>query len=115
MEKTGMYPYKKSPGGSIFPYYYKIPGDTENLLGWETEIRMFYEWCKDAEVKEQWLQMERQLAALTVNRDTFGFIHNNNHAYNLLWHAGAITVLDFDVANCHFLINDINVAIPKSN
>jgi hypothetical protein len=45
---------------------------------------MFYEWCKDAEVKEQWLQMERQLAALTVNRDTFGFIHNDNHAYNLL-------------------------------
>jgi Ser/Thr protein kinase RdoA (MazF antagonist) len=57
--------------------------------------------------------MRRQLEALPVARDSFGFIHNDPHIQNILASGASgeqIVLLDFDVANCHWFINDIAIA-----
>lgn len=96
----------------LYPHWINIPGSKDTVLnGWQDELHMFYDWCKDSEVKQKWLEMETRLATLPLNRDTFGFIHNDNHTNNVLWNGNNITILDFDVANCHFFINDIAVAL----
>lgn len=91
-----------------------IPSDSkETITGWEEEINMFHDWCKDKDVKQKWFEMKDRLVTLPLNRDTFGFIHNDNHVYNILWNKNEITLIDFDVANCHFFINDVAVTLQE--
>lgn len=95
-----------------YPHWKRIPSNNKKTLtGWEEEINLFYSWCKDRDVKQKWLEMKERLADLPFNRDTFGFIHNDNHVQNVLWNKGGITLIDFDVANCHFFINDVAVTL----
>jgi len=86
------------------------PDTGEELLTWREECRGFREWTQDADAKSGWAEMERQLDALPVTRDAFGFIHNDPHIWNLLYDGERLTLLDFDVANHHWFINDLAIA-----
>jgi Ser/Thr protein kinase RdoA (MazF antagonist) len=90
------------------------PESGEKFLTWQAEWQGFYDWCQDDEVKSQWLQIKRQLEALPVARDSFGFIHNDPHIWNLLADSNRVTILDFDVANHHWFINDIAIACQNN-
>ncbi len=95
-----------------YPHWLALPCTAESgLNGWQDEAEMFYSWCKDEAVKVKWQQMQKRLQALPINRDGFGFIHNDNHIHNLVWDGTEITLLDFDVANCQFFISDITTAM----
>jgi Ser/Thr protein kinase RdoA (MazF antagonist) len=92
----------------------------QSLLGWQEEWQGFLEWCQDAEVKAYWLALKERLVALPVRRDCYGFIHNDPHMQNILagptggaFGAGEITLLDFDVANYHWFITDISIAVQS--
>ncbi len=82
----------------------------EKLLTWRGEWHSFYNWCKDDDVKEKWSELKTCLERLPVNREIFGFTHNDPHIWNLLAAGERLTVLDFDVANHHWFINDIAIA-----
>lgn len=86
------------------------PESGETFLTWGGEWQSFYEWCQDDEVKQKWVEIKHQLDTLPVTRESFGFIHNDPHIWNLLVDGDKITLLDFDVANHHWFINDIAIA-----
>ena len=96
-----------------YPHWRRIPrhDSDPSCSGWEEEVTLFYAWCQDADVKQQWLNMKTRLYTLPFTRKTFGFIHNDNHVQNILWHNGTLTIMDFDVANCHFFLNDVAVML----
>lgn len=85
-------------------------GDT-GVLGWREEVRMFYNWCKDPEIKACWSQMEHTLEQLPVNRESYGFIHNDAHLHNMFKTQGKLVLLDFDVANFQWFAVDIAIAV----
>lgn len=86
------------------------PASGEEFLTWREEWQVFYNWCQDEEVKRKWVEIKQQLDALPVTRQVFGFIHNDPHLWNLLVDGDRITLLDFDVANHHWFVNDIAIA-----
>jgi Ser/Thr protein kinase RdoA (MazF antagonist) len=86
------------------------PTSGEECLTWQEEWVGFHSWCPDDEVKLKWIEIKRQLDTLPVTREVFGFIHNDPHIWNLLVDGDRITILDFDVANHHWFINDIAIA-----
>jgi Ser/Thr protein kinase RdoA (MazF antagonist) len=86
------------------------PDTGEEFLTWKEEWEGFYNWCQDDQVKEKWVEIKRQLDTLPVTREVFGFIHNDPHIRNLLMDGERITLLDFDVANHHWFVNDIAIA-----
>ena len=86
------------------------PVTGEELLTWRDEWKDFHEWCQDAEARAAWAEIGRALETLPVTRDAFGFIHNDPHIWNLLYDGERLTLLDFDVANHHWFVNDIAIA-----
>ena len=86
------------------------PASGEKLLTWQEEWTCFHSWCPDEKVKLKWVEIRQRLDALPIMRDVFGFIHNDPHIWNLLVDGDRITLLDFDVANHHWFINDIAIA-----
>jgi amicoumacin kinase len=90
--------------------------DGKSVLGWELEWQGFYNWCQDGEIKAHWLKIRERLEKLPVERSGFGFTHNDTHIQNLLLtgdpgDGGRIVLIDFDVANYMWFINDIVVAM----
>ncbi|NSW53924.1 MAG: phosphotransferase [Anaerolineae bacterium] len=81
------------------------------ILGWLAEWQNFYDWCRDDDVKAAWAALRRDLEALPRDRSCFGFIHNDPHAENLLFDGTHLTLLDFDVANYHWFMTDIAIAL----
>jgi amicoumacin kinase len=79
-------------------------------LTWQEEWQDFYDWAVDEEVRDKWVSLREQLEMLPIQPDSFGFIHNDPHIYNLLVAGNQITLLDFDVANHHWFIADISIA-----
>lgn len=55
--------------------------------------------------------MKERLGAFPINRDSYGFIHNDNHQMNIIVSGNNIAVIDFDCAECHFFANDILLPI----
>jgi Ser/Thr protein kinase RdoA (MazF antagonist) len=86
------------------------PVTGKETLTWREEWEGFFDWCQDDDVKQKWMEIKQQLETLPRTRDVFGFIHNDPHIWNLLADGDRITVLDFDVANHHWFINDIAIA-----
>jgi Ser/Thr protein kinase RdoA (MazF antagonist) len=86
------------------------PESGEELLTWREEWESFYDWCQDDKVKLRWVEIKQRLDSLPVTRQVFGFIHNDPHIWNLLVDGDRITLLDFDVANHHWFINDVAIA-----
>lgn len=87
------------------------PETGEEFLSWREEWQGFYDWCRDEGVRAEWVALKARLDALPVERATFGFTHNDPHLFNLLYDGReGVTLLDFDVANHHWFINDIAIA-----
>jgi Ser/Thr protein kinase RdoA (MazF antagonist) len=81
-----------------------------DLLTWRGEWQSFYDWIQDEEVKVKWAEIKELLDTYPITRESFGFIHNDPHIWNLLVDGDRITLLDFDVANHHWFITDIAIA-----
>ncbi|WP_040949772.1 phosphotransferase enzyme family protein [Gorillibacterium massiliense] len=95
-----------------YPVWRRLPNDPEGkILGWEQEWNGFHVWCKDEAVKESWRKLKNRLDSLPVERNSFGFTHNDLHIENLLAHDGNVTVLDFDVSNPHWFACDLATAV----
>lgn len=86
------------------------PEMNEPYLTWESEWHSFNTLCKEYDIQEQWQKIKELLDALPIHRDSFGFIHNDPHLWNLRVQGSQVTLLDFDVANHHWFINDIAIA-----
>lgn len=86
-----------------------IDGDCD-VLGWQDEWNIFYNWCSDDEVKKCWTSMKDVLSNLPFTRDTHGFIHNDPHTENILVNKNKIVLIDFDVANFNWFAADIAIA-----
>ena len=86
------------------------PETGKDLLTWREEWVSFNNWIQDDEVKLKWVEIKQRLEELPITRESFGFIHNDPHIWNLLVDGKRITLLDFDVANHHWFINDIAIA-----
>jgi Ser/Thr protein kinase RdoA (MazF antagonist) len=82
----------------------------KECLTWREEWQGFYDWCQEGDVRQKWAEIRDQLETLPITREVYGFIHNDPHIWNLLVDGDRITVLDFDVANHHWFVNDIAIA-----
>lgn len=90
-----------------------VTGTDRSVLGWREEWQGFYDWCRDKEVRECWQSIRERLEALPASRDSFGFIHNDPHSGNIIITPTRIFLLDFDVANYHWFINDIAITLQS--
>lgn len=102
-----------------YPRWQKAaPGEEgpPSLVGdWREEHEFFCGWSKEARITEQFRQLYAPLAALPVERDSFGLIHNDLHMWNFLYNLNArgvfpITIIDFDVCAYHWFLTDIAIA-----
>jgi amicoumacin kinase len=89
------------------------PQSGKELLTWQEEWQDFYDWCQDEDVRQKWVEIKGVLDTLPVTREAFGFIHNDAHLWNLLVDGEQITLLDFDVANHHWFVTDISIALQS--
>ena len=102
-----------------YPYWQHVPvktstGEEKHLFGWESEWASFYDWCKDKEVRQAFLQVKAYFESLPQDRDCYGFIHNDPHAENLLYDGKHLVLIDFDVANCHWFMTDIAITLQNT-
>lgn len=81
--------------------------ESDERYGFEAEIDSFIRMSPNEYIVDKWKAMKDKLKALPINRDTFGFIHNDNHQMNIIATKEEIAVIDFDCAECHFFANDI--------
>ena len=82
-----------------------------SVLGWREDWLSFNDMCQNREVRNCWQSVRDRLEVLPVQRDCFGFIHNDPHAENILIIPNHIALVDFDVANYHLFINDIAITL----
>ncbi len=90
------------------------PQTGAEFLTWREEWQGFYQWCPDEEVKQKWAEIGQRLESFPIARNVYGFIHNDPHLMNLLIQGRRLTLLDFDVANHHWFINDIAIACQST-
>lgn len=91
------------------------------LAGWRGEMAFFRGWCQEERVGRAWDRLRTALEALPVDRQSYGFIHNDTHVWNLVFDPEAeparsggeprFTVIDFDVANFHWFLTDCAAAL----
>jgi len=79
------------------------------LIYWENEIRFFRNWLNDEEVRAVWDELHAILLTREINRENFGFIHNDPHHGNILVSKKGLVLLDFDVANYHWFMIDVGI------
>ncbi len=96
-----------------YPVWQGIDVPEGRLLYWREELINFHNICGDEDVKAAWLKMLEKAERLKQTRDTFGFVHNDPHMQNVLVYEGKVSLLDFDVANCHFFAADLAIAIQS--
>ena len=73
----------------------------------KTAESSFIKMSPNDDIRRKWEDIRERLKALLINRETYGFIHNDNHQMNIITAKQDIAVIDFDCAECHFFINDI--------
>lgn len=83
----------------------------QELFGWRQEWTFFEGWCQDEGVRGAWRELKTELEKLPRDPDSYGFIHNDPHPYNMFIHNKRITLFDFDVANYHWYMTDIGIAV----
>lgn len=81
--------------------------ESDSRYGFEAEIDSFIKMSPNEFITGKWLEMKEKLRAMPINRDTYGFIHNDNHQMNIIASPNGISVIDFDCAECQFFVNDI--------
>lgn len=82
-----------------------------SVYGYQDEVVFFTDWCKDETVKNEWRKMLLTLSNFPINRNTYGFIHNDNHQNNIIADNKSITLIDFDVSSCNFILQDITTPV----
>jgi amicoumacin kinase len=92
----------------------QTPHGKKKVFGWQEEWDFFYDWCHDEEVRAAWRRIKDRLLQLPIERGSYGFIHNDPHAENLLYDGKHLVLLDFDVANCHWFAADISIAMQMT-
>lgn len=104
---------KMHAAAKCYPHWYRLgpEHDQDGLPGWESELNSFHSWCKDEEVKAAWLGLKDELQALPVDREGYGFTHNDLHLDNMLAQENLLTVIDFDVATPHWFACDMAIAL----
>lgn len=110
VQKWGQLTGKMHAAVKTYPIWRSIPGG-EFSWGIEEEMDGFYHWCRNEIVKEKWLEMKGEIQSWEKDRDTYGFIHNDNHQNNILVQGKEITLIDFDCAECTFLLQDLLIPI----
>lgn len=85
--------------------------DMEGMYGYEVELEEMNQMCRNPIVKQKWTEMRTELSKLDINRDSYGLIHNDNHQFNVIAGANGLTLLDFDCAECQFMIHDLLLPI----
>lgn len=95
---------------TTYPTWRSMAGN-DDPPDWMQEIAGFRRWCRDEEIQGAWDGMREKLAALPVERESYGFVQNDPHPWNLLIHEDTVTLLDFDVACCQFFMTDIGTAV----
>lgn len=91
-------------------------GAPSPVMDWRQEHEFFCNWCPDEQVRQKWVQLGDQIAALPQTRETYGLIHNDLHPWNFLVdQRGQITVIDFDVCSYHFFVKDIAIGLFFAN
>lgn len=91
-----------------YPVWKQLAGQTEEY-GVESEIKFFMNWCHNPEVVSYWEQVRTEFKNLRIDRDSYGFIHNDCHERNILHRGDDIVLIDFDCAGCNFFMQDIIV------
>lgn len=81
--------------------------EVKAVSGCEGEIASFQQMCKDEAVSIAWKDIEKEFSEFPKEKDSYGFIHNDNHQYNILVADSKITLIDFDVACPQFFMHDI--------
>jgi amicoumacin kinase len=114
------YNFGKTVGGlhrvtQSYPHWRSLKDETTGsvILGWEEEWQGFYEMITDEEVRQRWVSIRERLEKLPIKRDSFGFIHNDPHTYNILVDGAQIHLLDIDVVNFHWFVCDISIAMQE--
>lgn len=85
--------------------------EDDERFGFEAEIDSFIEMSPNDYIRDKWLDMKKRLRQLPIDRDSYGFIHNDNHQMNIIASEYSIAVIDFDCAECYFFANDILLPI----
>lgn len=81
--------------------------EDDGRYGFEAEIDAFIKIAPDSFIREQWHAMKEKLRRLPIRRDTYGFIHNDNHQMNVIASGSDVAIIDFDCAECQFFANDL--------
>lgn len=68
------------------------------MLSWEAEWQHFADTCPDPAVGHVWSQIRRELAEVPIERDGFGFVHNDPHLHSQVTHLvdGYLTAYPLD-------------------
>ncbi len=81
------------------------------LVSRQREYGHFYNWIQDEAVRQAWKELQDDLELLPINRENYGFIHNDAHLHNILCENGKLILIDFDVANYLWFILDLAICI----
>lgn len=85
--------------------------DARLQLNWQREMDSFRDWCQDEQVRAIWEELRQELSRYTPTRESYGMIHNDPHPWNTMLVDDRVALLDFDVANQHWFMTDIAIAI----
>lgn len=91
-----------------YPVWKNIENNPSEF-GYQDEVNFFFDWCKEETVKEEWHKMALTLSKLPIDRNSYGFIHNDNHRHNIIKKGNHLTLIDFDCSACNFFLQDITV------
>lgn len=89
-----------------YPVWRSMNGSAKEF-DYSGEIEGFRSMTDEPELLRRWESMRKELDALPKVRESYGFIHNDNHEQNILAEDGRVALIDFDCACCHFFMNDI--------
>ena len=101
---------KSHKAAKAYPIW-KNSCESDKRFGFEAEIDSLIRISPNNLIKDKWLDMRKRLGELPIDRDCYGFIHNDNHQMNIIASDKDIAVIDFDCAECHFFANDILLPI----
>lgn len=77
----------------------------------EDEWQHFHNYIPDTDVVKAWDSLCEELSTLARDKDSFGMIHNDLHPGNLLQSPDGLVVLDFEVANYAWFVQDLAICI----
>ena len=77
--------------------------------GYQDELDLFTNWCKEDSVKQAWHEIGNKFATFPVNRQCYGLIHNDNHQHNIIVNGSDIALIDMDCITGQFFFHEIVV------